>query len=157
MTKKKIFQSIIKNLFFFWKIFQEIIINEINLIKDLNKIEDELKNQKDFTTYETFIEIVKDEKYITKEKVFLEDNNIELDDNDLDILLFRIDADNDGQISYQEFLEIFFPYRENYTTKDIKPEQERNKNYTIDDIQFKDENYEIPPLNEKLKNSLKKY
>ena len=55
-----------------------------------------LKKQKDFTTYETFLEIVKDEKYITKEKVFLEDNNIELDDNDLDILLFRIDVDNDG-------------------------------------------------------------
>ena len=51
-------------------------------------------------------------------------------------------------------MEIFFPYRENYTSKDIKPEQERSKNYTIDDIQFKDENYEIPPLNEELKNSL---
>ena len=138
------------------KIFQEIIINEFNLIKDLYKIADELKKQKDFTTYETFLEIVKDEKYITKENlgVFLEDNNLELDDNDLDILLYRIDADNDGQISYQEFLEIFFPYRENYTSKDIKPEQERSKNYTIDDIQFKDENYEIPPLNEELKNSL---
>ena len=80
------------------KIFQEIIINEFNLIKDLYKIADELKKQKDFTTYETFLEIVKDEKYITKENlgVFLEDNNLELDDNDLDILLFRIDADNDG-------------------------------------------------------------
>ena len=100
MTKKKIFKSIIKNWFFFWKICQETIINIFNLIKDLNKIEDELKNQKDFTIYETFIEIVKDEKYITKEKVFLEDNNIELDDNDLDILLFRIDADNDDQITY---------------------------------------------------------
>jgi Ca2+-binding EF-hand superfamily protein len=132
------------------KIFQEIIINEFNLIKDLYKIADELKNQKDFTTYETFLEIVKDEKYITKENlgVFLEDNNVELDDNDLDVLLYRIDADNDGQISYQEFLEIFFPYRENYITKDIKPEKERNKNYTIDDIKFKDENDEIQSLNE---------
>ena len=54
-------------------------------------------------------------------------------------------------------MEIFFPYREKYTTKDLKLEKEKNKNYTIDDIEFKDENYEIPPLNEKLKNSLKKY
>ena len=54
-------------------------------------------------------------------------------------------------------MKIFFPYREKYTTKYLKLEKEKNKNYTIDDIQFKDENYEIPPLNEKLKNSLKKY
>ena len=54
-------------------------------------------------------------------------------------------------------MKIFFPYREKYTIKDLKLEKEKNKNYTIDDIQFKDENYEIPPLNEKLKNSLKKY
>ena len=52
-------------------------------------------------------------------------------------------------------MKIFFPYREKYTIKDLKLEKEKNKNYTIDDIQFKDENYEIPLLNEKLKNSLK--
>ena len=54
-------------------------------------------------------------------------------------------------------MEIFFPYSEKYTIKDLKLEKEKNKNYTFDDIEFKDENYEIPPLNEKLKNSLKKY
>ena len=54
-------------------------------------------------------------------------------------------------------MKIFFPYREKYTIKDLKLEKEKNKNYTIDDIELKDENYEIPPLNEKLKNSLKKY
>ena len=57
----------------------------------------------------------------------------------------------------KNFWKFFFPYREKYTIKDLKLEKEKNKNYTIDDIQFKDENYEIPSLNEKLKNSLKKY
>ena len=57
----------------------------------------------------------------------------------------------------KNFWKFFFPYSEKYTIKDLKLEKEKNKNYTIDDIQFKDENYEIPSLNEKLKNSLKKY
>ena len=139
------------------KEFQEILINEFKLAKDLYQIADELKNQQDFTTYETFLEIVKNDKYITKDNLrdFLRDNEVEFDYDDVNILLYRIDADNDGQISYQEFLEIFFPYRENYTEKDINPVKERKKNYTIDDIEFKDENYEIPPINEEILNSLK--
>ena len=139
------------------KEFQEILINEFKLVKDLYQIADELKNQQDFTTYETFLEIVKNDKYITKDNLrdFLRDNEVEFDYDDVNILLYRIDADNDGQISYQEFLEIFFPFRENYTEKDINPVKERKKNYTIDDIEFKDENYEIPPINEEILNSLK--
>ncbi len=139
------------------KEFQEILISEFNLVKDLYQIADELKNQQDFTTYETFLEIVKNDKYITKDNLrdFLRDNEVEFDYDDVNILLYRIDADNDGQISYQEFLEIFFPYRENYTEKDINPVKERKKNYTIDDIELKDENYEIPPIKEEILNSLK--
>lgn len=90
--------------------FNKLLIKELNLVKNLISIADELKYSKEFTTYEAYISIVKDQKYITQENLanYLRENNFELDNIDPIILMFRIDADNDGQISYEEFQEIFF-------------------------------------------------
>ena len=90
--------------------FKKLLIKELNLVKTLISIADELKYSKEFTTYEAYISIVKDQKYITQENLgnYLRENNVELDSIDPIILMFRIDADNDGKISYEEFQEIFF-------------------------------------------------
>jgi Ca2+-binding EF-hand superfamily protein len=111
--------------------FNKLLIKELNLVKTLISIADELKYSKEFTTYEAYISIVKDQKYITQENLayYLRENNVELDSIDPIILMFRIDADNDGKISYEEFQEIFFPYKSNYSLNDITINKSPKINY----------------------------
>ena len=111
--------------------FNKLLIKELNLVKTLISIADELKYSKEFTTYEAYISIVKDQKYITQENLanYLRENNFELDSIDPIILMFRIDADNDGQISYEEFQEIFFPYKSNYSLNDVTINKSLKINY----------------------------
>ena len=111
--------------------FNKLLIKELNLVKNLISIADELKYSKEFTTYEAYISIVKDQKYITQENLanYLRENNFELDNIDPIILMFRIDADNDGQISYEEFQEIFFPYKSNYSLNDVTINKSLKINY----------------------------
>ena len=107
--------------------FNNLLKKEFNLIKNLISIADELKYSKDFTTYEAYISIVNDDKYITKDNLisYLNKNGVNLNSFEPEILMFRIDADNDGKISYDEFQEIFFPYKSNYSLNEIK----YNKDY----------------------------
>ena len=111
--------------------FNKLLIKELNLVKTLISIADELKYSKEFTTYEAYISIVKEQKYITQENLanYLRENNFELDNIDPIILMFRIDADNDGQISYEEFQEIFFPYKSNYSLNDVTINKSLKINY----------------------------
>ena len=111
--------------------FNKLLIKELNLVKNLISIADELKYSKEFTTYEAYISIVKEQKYITQENLanYLRENNFKLDNIDPIILMFRIDADNDGQISYEEFQEIFFPYKSNYSLNDFTINKSLKINY----------------------------
>lgn len=127
-------------------LFLDIIKCELDLVQALANIANELKNSKDFTTYEAFISIVKDAKYITEENLgnFLNDKNIQLKKNEIRDLMSRIDSDADGKISYDEFQEIFFPYKEHYTSIDLttqnttttttlyKSKQKTNLNKSVD-------------------------
>ena len=87
-----------------------ILEKEMDLIKELNDIAKEIINSENFSTYEAFTLIVGKEKYITKKNFgkFLNDNYMEISDEDVEQIMFRIDADNDDKISYEEFKEIFF-------------------------------------------------
>lgn len=125
-------------------VFVKIIQMELHLIRQLAALADELKHSKDFTTYEAFLVIVNDDKYITETNLeqFLIENNIELKGNELLTLLFRIDSDSDGKVSYEEFLEIFFPLQESASTgsssmiakkKETKYNNERLGQYNNDD------------------------
>ena len=93
-------------------IFIKLIKLELNLVKTLSKIADELKYSKDFTTYEAFLCITKNEKYITVDNLgeFLNEYNINIQNYDPFNLMCRLDNDGDGKISYEEFINIFFPY-----------------------------------------------
>ena len=92
----------------------EILLKEFSLIEDLEKIADELINFKDFTTYEAFLFIdVENKRYISDSSMleFLNRHGYNLKRGDAEDIVFRIDNDGDGRISYNEFQEIFLPIR----------------------------------------------
>ena len=97
---------------------KNILEKEMELIKELNDIAKEIKNSKIFSTYEAFMVIVGGDKYITKNNLgkFMNDNYMEINEDDLKSIMFRIDSDNDDKISYEEFKEIFYPLKEEYST-----------------------------------------
>ena len=91
----------------------DLIMRELNLVKELDEISEKIKNSNIFSTYEAFLEIVGDEKYMTKSNLynFLKYNNVNINDEEVSQLMFRLDADNDNRISYEEFKEMFYPIR----------------------------------------------
>ena len=97
---------------------KNILEKEMELIKELNDIAKEIKNSKIFSTYEAFMVIVGGDKYITKNNLgkFMNDNYMEINEDDLKSIMFRIDSDNDDKISYEEFKEIFYPLKEEYSS-----------------------------------------
>ena len=80
---------------------KNLIEKEMELITELNEIAKEIKNSEIFSTYEAFTVIVGLDKYITKKNLgkFLSDNFIEASEDDVNNIMFRIDADNDDKIS----------------------------------------------------------
>ena len=98
----------------FNKEFISIITKELELIETLSDIVSELQHSKEFTTYEGFLVIVGEDKYITVLNLglYLQSKGIEIDNNEILRLMYRIDKDDDGKISYEEFQEIFFPFKE---------------------------------------------
>ena len=94
-------------------IFNELIKEELKLAEDSFYAIKNIYGSSQFTTYEAFIDIVKNESYITRKNLnlFLRENNIEYTDDDIYMLMFRIDNDNDNMISYVEFQDIFYPLK----------------------------------------------
>ena len=115
--------------------FIQLLQLELNLVKTLSKIADDIKYSNNFTTYEAFLAITKDEKYITYENLgeFLRDYKINIDSYGPYNLMCRLDADGDGKISYQEFIDIFFPYKDNYSISDTQIKKDVINNYTINE------------------------
>ena len=104
--------------------FCKLLKEELDFIKDSLNLIKKIYNSPKFTTYDVFIDIVKNESYITKQNldIFFKENNFKLyQEKDLEMIMFRIDADNDNRISYLEFQDIF------YSLKNIR---EKNFNST---------------------------
>ena len=95
-------------------IFGKIICEELELIKNCIKTAKACKEMFGFTLYEAFILIAGNSKYICEQNLynFLQKNNVMFNSNDMHQLMFRLDADNDGKISFEEFKEIFFPIKD---------------------------------------------
>ena len=125
--KKEINEEIISDL-------KNILEKEMELITELNEIAKEIKNSEIFSTYEAFTVIVGKDKYITKKNFgkFLNDNFMEVNEEDANNIMFRIDADNDDKISYEEFKEIFYPIKEDYSINNNNKYE--NNNYNNIDI-----------------------
>lgn len=112
---------------------KNILEKEMELITELNEMAKEIKNSEIFSTYEAFTVIVGKDKYITKKNFgkFLNDNFMEVSEEDANNIMFRIDADNDDKISYEEFKEIFYPIKEDYSSINNKYENNNNNNIDI--------------------------
>ena len=94
-------------------IFNELIKEELKLGEDSFFAIKNIYNSPKFTTYGAFMDIVKNESYITRRNlnIFLRENEFELEDDDIYLLMFRIDKDNDNMSSYVEFQDIFYPLK----------------------------------------------
>ena len=102
------------------KIFCNILIEEMKLIDGCNKIVKEIQDYSGFTPYEAFLDITNGEEIYINEKNlsnYLKRNNIEINKEDSHQLLFRLDRDNDGRISYEEFQNMLFLLKD-YKDKD---------------------------------------
>ena len=119
-------------------IFGKLLCEELELVKNCIKTAKFCRGSKGFTFYLGFIEIAGGDRYITENHLFnfLKKNNIDISTNDMHQLMFRLDADNDGKISFNEFEEIFFPMKEGELTyKNNNIEDENNYNfYTISSL-----------------------
>ena len=132
-SEKKIISVIPKEINI---LFNELIKEELYFAKTSLLTIKRIYDSREFTTYDVFIDIVKNDSYITKENLseFLKENNFQIN-SDLDIknIMFRIDADNDNKISYPEFQDIFYPlknlemnYSKNKETYNNKKEKEKD-------------------------------
>ena len=114
------------------KIFCDLLIEEMKLIEGCNKIIKEIQEYSGFTPYEAFLDIVNgDGIYINENNLaqFLMENNIEINEEDSHQLIFRLDKDNDGKISYEEFQNMFLILH-----KSNKKEKSNNKQNFFNDI-----------------------
>ena len=95
-------------------IFGKLLCEELELVKNCIKTAKYCRGTLGFTCYESFVEIVGNDKYITESHLynFLQKNNINISNNDMHQLMFRLDTDDDGRISFEEYKEIFFPTKE---------------------------------------------
>ena len=111
-------------------IFGKIICEELELVKNCIMTAKSCKESIGFTLYEAFLLIAGNNKYICEKSLFdfLQKNNICINNNEIHQLMFRLDADNDGKISFDEFKEIFFPIKE----EEIKYKIKNNDNIKID-------------------------
>ena len=94
-------------------IFGKLICEELELVKNCIKTAKSCKENTGFTLYEAFVEIAGTSRYICEQNLFdfFRKNNIDINKNDMHQLMFRLDADNDGKISFDEFQDIFFPIK----------------------------------------------
>ena len=92
-------------------IFCDILMQEIELCKKCEEIAKKCSESRHFTIYEAFVEIAEEDEYITEEHLakFLDENGIKLDEKNINKIIYRLDKDNDGKVSFVEFQDIFFP------------------------------------------------
>ena len=105
-----------------------ILNNYLELIEQINEIIIDIKNTKNFTTYEAFMGITKGNKYLDEEFLihFLEHNYTS---EEIKNLMYLFDKDNDCLISYEEFQDIFIPLIQgnNISNEEIEIDSDKNK------------------------------
>jgi Ca2+-binding EF-hand superfamily protein len=88
--------------------FIEIIENEMDFIKYISEIINELKTMNDFTLQNLFYSI-KSYSYITNESIraFFDKNGINYTNNDIKCIFNRMDYNKDGKISFNDLKALF--------------------------------------------------
>ena len=130
------------------KIFFKLLESEFKFIKEKNELINEIIKIKEFSTFEAFYIISNDQSYIDYNclKLFLGN---QYKKNEIKELIYRLDLNNNGKISYDEFQDLFFPFQshlnlEKENDEDInnyKDEEENNYNIKIEN----ENDYNINP------------
>ena len=119
------------------KIFCELLNQELKFVEKYSELTEKIRKHKEFSPIESFKEIVGEEKYINNEnlKKFLTNKGVKLEENEINQLLFRIDKDNDGMVSYEEFKDIFSPLNNSEVISPSNRDYNRDffSKYDIDD------------------------
>ena len=118
------------------EIFNKILNNEFQLIIMINQMIIDIKKCDNFITYEAFISISNNEKNIDKNnmKEFLDDK---YDINDINFLIYYLDMNNDGLISYDEFENFFVTLQINQNEdNNILNIEENEKEYNKKNIEI---------------------
>ena len=118
-------------LFFFYNspqdIFLNILVDSFELIELINDMTLDIRKTNNYTSYETFMGIIKGNKYLDEEFMthFLEHN---YNGEEIKHLIDLIDLNNDLLISYEEFQDFFIPLLK--YSEEIKI----NDNYNYDEM-----------------------
>ena len=129
------------------KCFLEIIMEEINLARNLNDLIINLKHSKDFVIQDVFYEI-KSYSYITNDslKAFFDRNEVNYNDKFIKNIFNRFDnKEINGKISFNKFKNFFdLPYNKNIKNNNIYIEKNNpstiNQTFVSGDIKFNSSN-----------------
>ena len=131
-------------------IFCDILNQEVELCEKCEENSKKCLNSKHFTTYEAFVEIAEEDGYITEENLmkFFGENGAKLDEKNIKRIIYRLDKDNDGKISFVEFNDIFHPpcYNVNQKYNEYKYKLDNLNNSNINNKSYE------PVKNNQLKN-----
>ena len=120
-------------------IFLSLLSNELDIISYILDSTKRINKLDDFVTYDLFIKISNDEKYIKIKNLlnFLGSTMFEIEE--IEELINRFDLNKDGKISYEEFKEIFYPFQNNLDEKAFfsEPEIEKINSTDNENLEYK--------------------
>ena len=117
------------------------VLNELNDNNNLNNNKNNFNNNNNFNNKFNNNFNNNENKYICDKDIknFLERFGVVIGIEDAQNIIYRIDNNNDKKISYEEFREIFFPYRLNYPFNLIS--NKKTGNFELEDFNKYNFNY----------------
>ena len=98
--------------------FCTILINELNLIGIIGEIALEIRKNDNIDIYNIFKEISKNQNIINKELLF-DFLDGKFTDTEINNLIYYIDSNNDGLISFDEFHDLLMPIESDFEMEEI--------------------------------------
>ncbi len=116
-------------------IFCEILLNELKLVGIIGEMALQIKKNDEFNSYDIFMELSKNENVIDKSviKNFLLDGHFT--EMEINQLIYYIDSNNDGIISYEDFHDLLMPIQSDFEIN------ENNNKYLFNNIDNNQKNY----------------
>ena len=125
------------------EIFCKILINELELIEHIDEINLFLRKNRNFNSYKIFKEISGNEQNLNKEML----NNFldkKFSDLDMEQLVYYLDRNNDGLISYEDFRDLLRPIGSEIEFNEFDEIKAQNKKeFKINNIIYQNNKYYI--------------
>ena len=130
------------------EIFCKILINELKLIEHIDEINIFMRKNKNFNSYKIFNEITGNEQKLNKEILH---NFLDKKFSDLDIeqLVYYLDRNNDGLISYEDFRDLLRPIGSEIEFNEFDEIKEKSKKeFKLNNIIYQNNKYYIDGNND---------